>query len=66
MFANDVHFHPSKILVYNVRRLSLEWSPICFNLIIGLGWKLVVVANTLAHYDIAAITAIKSFIVQDP
>ncbi len=33
---------------------------------IRLGWKSVQVANTLAYYDTAIITAIKSFIVQAP
>ncbi len=33
---------------------------------IRLGWKSMQVANTLAYYDIAKITAVKSFIVQAP
>ncbi len=33
---------------------------------IRLGWKSVQVANTLAYYDTAIITAVKSFIVQAP
>jgi hypothetical protein len=33
---------------------------------IRLGWKLMEVANTLAYYDTATITAVKSFIVQAP
>jgi hypothetical protein len=33
---------------------------------IRLGWKLMQVANTLAYYDTAIITAVKSFIVQAP
>ncbi len=31
---------------------------------IRLGWKSMQVANTLAYYDTAIITAVKSFIVQ--
>ncbi len=30
------------------------------------GWKSMQVANTLAYYDMAIITAVKSFIVQAP
>ncbi len=33
---------------------------------IRLGWKSIQVANTLAYYDTAIITAVKSFIVQAP
>ncbi len=31
---------------------------------IRLGWKYMAVANTLAYYDTATITAVKSFVVQ--
>jgi hypothetical protein len=33
---------------------------------IRLGWQSIKVANTLAYYDTAIITAVKSFIVQAP
>jgi hypothetical protein len=33
---------------------------------IRLGWKSMQVANTLAYYDTAIITAVKSFMVQAP
>ncbi len=33
---------------------------------IKLGWKKMVVPNTLAYYNTAPITAVKSFIVQAP
>jgi len=33
---------------------------------IRLGWKRMAVANTLAYYDMATFTALKSFIVQAP
>jgi hypothetical protein len=50
----------------------LEWSPIMGSTLVAsslgasirLGWKYMAVANTLAYYDTATITAVKSFVVQ--
>ncbi len=68
MFATPTHFHPSLIFVGKDRSLPLEWSPIRGSTLIGyslpgnirVGFE---EANTIAHYDTATITTVKSFIV---
>ncbi len=72
MFATAIHFHFSLIFAGKARSIPLEWSFVrCSALVVSLscpqnirqGCKSVQVANTLAYYDTAIITAVKSFIV---
>ncbi len=58
MFATFSHFDPCLIFTVEARRLPLEWSP--------TGGSILAVANTLAYYDTATITEVKSFRVQGP
>ncbi len=70
MFATAIHLHPSLIIAGKARDLPLQWSPVGAPLWyvsalpanIRLGEM--AMANTPAYYDIATITAVKSFIVQ--
>ena len=75
MFATAIHFHLSLIFAGKARSLPLEWgfckvfhsgSLLVLPTNIRLGLQSIKVANTLAYYDTAIITAIKSFIVQAP
>ncbi len=50
---------PLTVLYFNGRLLALPTN-------IRQGWKWLEVANALAYYDTATITAVKSFIVQVP
>ncbi len=75
MFAISIHFHRSLIFVGKARSL-----PECGHLMglhsnanlqafpahIRLGWMREAVANTVAYYVTATITAVKCFIVQAP
>jgi hypothetical protein len=54
VFATFSHFLPSLILTVEARSLPLERSSILAR------------RNTLAYYDTAIVTAVKSFIVQAP
>ncbi len=68
------HFLPSLIFAGKTVSLYLEGSsvrgstPVDSSLVenIRQGWKLMIVENTLAYYNTATITAVKSFIVQTP
>ncbi len=69
MFATVRHFHPSLIFAGKTGAYQSE-APyaipsICrlpaMTLNIRLGWKWLTVANTLAFYDTAIITSVKSF-----
>jgi hypothetical protein len=72
VFATVTHFYPSLIFTGKARCLTLELCPVRgFTLVglrtnIGLVWKRVAVANTLAYFDTATIKVVKSFIVQTP
>ncbi len=74
MFATVGHFHPSlaffvKAGAYQTRVKPLK-GPHANGKLLGLTenikleWKWMAVANTLAYYDTATITAVKSIIVQ--
>ncbi len=52
------HFHPSLLFIVEARSLPLEGSPI--------RGSTLALPNTLAYYDTATITAVKSFTVQAP
>jgi hypothetical protein len=73
MFAAPIHLNPSVIFMEKGRRLP-EWSTLHNSnrgllglpANIRLGWKWMAVANTLAYYCTATITAVMCFIVQAP
>ncbi len=58
MFATFRHFLPSLIFTIEARSLPLERSP--------LRGSILALPNTLAYYNTATITAVKSFKVQAP
>ncbi len=72
MLATAISFHLSLLFAGKARSLPLvrvkfhSGSQLVLPTNIRLGWKSIQVANTLAYYDTALITAIKIFIVQDP
>ncbi len=74
MFANAIHFTPSLIFAGKARSLKLvefckvfhSGSLLVLPTNIRLGLQSMQVANTLAYYDTAIFTAVKSFVVQAP
>ncbi len=74
MFAAVCHFHPSIIFESKLENIPLDSSSLrdsalvspthAWNIRLGLKW--IAVANALAYYHMARITAVKSFIVQAP
>ena len=74
MFGSVSHFHPSLVFASkagayhsgapNSTLLLKLASSLARN--IGLEWKWLTLTNTLAYYNTARITAVKSFIVQAP
>ncbi len=59
--------------VGKARSLPLEWNAVKGSTLVGsslptnirIGWKRAEVANTLAYYDTATISAFRSFVLQD-
>jgi hypothetical protein len=72
VFASSIHFHTSLIFAGKAYQIIAHAMLHCNGRLIvlpaniRLGWKLMEVANTQAYYDMATITAVKSFMVQVP
>ncbi len=73
MLTTAIQSHPILIFAGKVPTIRVEFCKVLhsgrlqvFPTNIRLDWKWVEVANTLAYYDTATITAVKSFIVQAP
>ncbi len=59
MLPTFIHLHSSLIFLGKVRLESLKGLLLTENA--RLEWQLMAVANTLAYYDVPAISAVKSF-----
>ncbi len=64
MFAASIHFLLRLIFVgkASVSKRTLLWQAPALPANVRLGWKIVDVANTLAYYDIATFTVVKSVV----